>query len=446
VSGLPPTKAGGARRPLAVLVCSENNANAGTAAAEHLVKDLQVPVVIGPWIAGNEVEVFNKVTFPNGVLNLVYGGGNDALVNGPKGDPILWYTNANQATIMGKAFAVIAPDIETVLRSAPPVGNVPAGSPIKFMMIHKGDGGGKASAEAIARYVKINGKTFAENSADGNFKQHDYGATFDVTKPEGLQAVTQAAANAIDFKPHLIYLFSNAEQTTLQQTIEQGWDTSLTYRPKYINLSGGSQTPQFYAAIGANNDWRQRASGLYYDPGPGNTEWPQWNLRYKAFNNSGDPNKDGSPSVVAAGAYDEYYTAALAIIAAGDQPITSNAISTGIRKLIPARAGEPARQKIYNNPNNLNSLIAAVQGGGVDMEGASGPLDFDAVAPFKLGSGGSCEVDVSMWCVKNDTPGGPATGYKYNGAFMSAATQKTNAAEKPFHCHDSTTIQDAGAD
>src|SRR5262249_6600876 len=144
---------------------------------------------------------------------------------------------------------------------------------------------------------------------------------------------------------------STSEVTELQRQIETGWKNTQ-YRPRYFGTAGGLAQPPLIAAIKASpnpQDWASRVGGFYLDPGPGNLVWGPWKARYASIYNSGDTAKDGLPNILAADAFDNFYVAAYAIVAAGDAPITADAIAQGITKLVPA-PGQPARPK-FNNEN-----------------------------------------------------------------------------------------------
>lgn len=433
VSGLPPVQGTG-RRPLAVVFCSEDDVTgqSAVAAAKHLVEELQVPAVLGPFIGGNVTAVFNQVTFPAKAMNFSWGA-NDAIIAQDKGDPVLFISNtAYTPTIAEGQVASLGP-VEKSLKSAPPVGVVPSGAALKMMLINKGDSVGGDLANNLNNTLKINGKSLADNFTDGNYVQVNYGTKFDPATPDGLAALTSASGKAIDFAPHLILFASTAEVTTMETQIESGWKNAA-YRPRYLHILGGYPSPPLIAAIkGATDDWRKRVGGLYFNPGPTNKNWGPFKLSYAGDFNTGDPKVDGAPNIFAADGYDAYYLAALSIIAAGDVPLSGTVVAGGVQKLVPAPAGQPARPRIDVGVGNIAQIISAINAGGVDLQGAGTNLDSDVIRPYRVGGGGSTPHDITLWCLN------PEFKPYETGAYFSAETKQTNESAVPFTCYLGTT-------
>jgi branched-chain amino acid transport system substrate-binding protein len=98
---------------------------------------------------------------------------------------------------------------------------------------------------------------------------------------------------------------------------------------------------------------------------------------------------------------------AYGIAANGSNPITGVNIAKGLTKLV------GGTEKIDVGPARLGAGVAALSGGGsVDLNGTSGPLDFDP-------STGEARSDIAVWCLRVDPNTtnivyGDATGQTYN--------------------------------
>jgi ABC-type branched-subunit amino acid transport system substrate-binding protein len=430
LGGLPPNTPGGARRPLAFLICDEDrdrNAKSYNAAVTHMVKDLDIQAVIGCFRTVNAFDYFQNIMLPAGALGLSWGNAGDTLTSMPKGNPILFYrSNPTQSDLTNEAGQAFTNSIEPSMKAAG--GIVPAGQPLKFALMYSGDTFGKGYEAQVAKFFVFNGQPAAANGA--NFFEANYG---DLTDPNINANYAKAAVDVANFQPHFVLIIGSGETFRPLQNVEESW-TNTSYRPRYAFLGGSPQSAGLLNVVGTNADLRSRILIFSQNPSPANISYQTFIRRYKSVpGRTGDPAKDGLANFFAASAYDDVYTIALGIVAAGNVPVTGANISTGIQKLVP----NGTRTTVPLEPARLNDLVSAAQAAGVDIDGTSGPLDYNLTT-------GDSKGDMVAVCITADGTG-KATAYADSQTSYYQASD--NSYHGTFSCASTTNpIVDAGAD
>jgi branched-chain amino acid transport system substrate-binding protein len=93
--------------------------------------------------------------------------------------------------------------------------------------------------------------------------------------------------------------------------------------------------------------------------------------------------------------YDAFYVLAYATFAVGSEPVTGTSLARAIQRLVP-----PGRPIDVGPGSIFDALSTLSSGGRIDLNGATGPLDFDLET-------GDAPVDLAILCVK---PGANGTG------------------------------------
>ena len=173
--------------------------------------------------------------------------------------------------------------------------------------------------------------------------------------------------------------------------IDAAWKPA-TGLPLYLMASGGLVS-ELLTQIGSDDGLRRRI--LLTSPGSRTAPADALLARYfDIYRGAGDKEAFGMPQT-----FDALYATAfsLATPAAPGAPPTGRTISAGLRLLLGARASA----KVALRPSTIEPIFAAIASGTpVDVEGASGPLDFDVDA-------GVAEASVQVWCVQRGDVGPP---------------------------------------
>ncbi len=405
-NGLPPVPGSTKRRPLSVVVCDDAaTTEVAKRSAEHLVKTLEVPAIIGPTWSGVAVTLLTTITVPAGTLMIGTGTTSPDLTSLQKDG--LFFRTITSMTGETRAMSSLVSDIETRVRA-----NLNGTTEdIKVALLHKGDSYGKGSAQVMLNTLTFNGKPALDVASQANFTQANYGDSGNPTASP--LKYPETVAEVLAKKPHIIIAIGTGEVfANLVGPIEQQWDISLPYRPYWIfphNQFTKATTDFLVANDPPGRNLRQRFVGA--TPGTEDPNYQQFKLNYPtvATPDGPDPNSFGASNT-----YDSVYVAAFAAVGLGSEKITGHSLAGAIAKL---KSGP----KINVGVNDLNQgLTLLSQGQSIDLEGVSGPLDFDLAT-------GDVNQLIQVWCIPlgdDAHPASPRTsGYHFgldgNGAVGS---------------------------
>ena len=188
--------------------------------------------------------------------------------------------------------------------------------------------------------------------------------------------------------------------TEILTAIEAQWGSTPTYRPRYIFSDGGEVAP-LWDYVDTNDNLRQRISGSA--PGAGIDEplFKSFHAAYLSKFPSSSPDVFG-----AAGAYDIAYLLGYAAAGLKGQPITGPSLATQLTRM---SAGPQV-----DVGTDINAALTKVSAGGIDFNGASGPLNFDPKT-------GEAPSDIQIWCLP--TAGSKAGSGTNSGLYFDAKTQ-----------------------
>ena len=100
--------------------------------------------------------------------------------------------------------------------------------------------------------------------------------------------------------------------------------------------------------------------------------------------------------------YDAFYTAAYAMIALGDEPVTGKSLSRSIRRLV------PPGESIEVGPANIYKATKSLRDGkNIDLVGAQTSLDFDPET-------GDPTIESAIICMDSTTHTGMDSGLVYD--------------------------------
>jgi branched-chain amino acid transport system substrate-binding protein len=346
--------------------------------ANHLVKDVGVPAIIGPAFSSVLIDVATQVTIPSGILLMSASATSPAITSIPGKDGLVWRTAPSDA-IQAVPLAYLASRTETTVRMQQAI---PAGYPIRVAMSVKGDAYGMGLADAVTPQLTFNGIAATANGA--NFLRADYPDPDTTQNVDFASVVSEIVAQS----PHIVIGLGTSEVVTkILEGVEASWPTGPTSqaRPHWILPDGGRQTDltEYIGNItnAAGEDLRKRIVGTV--PGHDNALNDAFALRYEGEFRV-------APGTYSNNAYDAAYLLGYALIAAGQTPIDGAAIAGGLAKTVPPGVS------VDVGPDGLAVGVPALQGGmSIDFNGASGPLDFDLMT-------GDAPADISVWCVGRD--------------------------------------------
>ena len=384
-NGLPPVPGSTKRRPLSVVVCDDAaSTEVAKRSTEHLVNTLEVPAIIGPSWSGVAVTLLTTLTIPTQTLMIGTGTTSPDFTSLPKDG--LFFRTITSMTGETRAMSSLVADIEKRVRAN--LGNTT--DPIKVALLHKGDSYGKGSAQVMLSTLVFNGKPALDVASQPHFIQVNYGDSGNPTVSPLKYPETVAAV--LEQKPHIIVNIGTGEVfANLLGPIEQQWDPALPYKPYWIfpHNQFTKATTDFLAANDPP-DLRQRIVGA--TPGTEDANYQQFKLNYPTVARDGsDPNSFGASNT-----YDSVYVTAFAAVALGAEKVTGRSLANAIAKL---KSGP----KINVGVNDLNQgLNLLSQGQTIDLEGVSGPLDFDLAT-------GDVLQQIQVWCIPLGDDGRPAS-------------------------------------
>jgi hypothetical protein len=381
-NGLPPLPGSARRRPMAVLVCDDAASNdVATRSVTHLAKEVEVPVIVGPTWSGVTIKMLG-ITVPAGVLMLATGTTSPDLTNLDKGG--LFFRLVESMTVETKALSLLVADVEARVRQKQVT---PA--PVRLAVIFKGDSYGKGSTQALVQTLMLNESSVLDSTNRDSFTQLNYGNPADAVADP--LRYSETAAALVAFSPDIIVpIGTNEIFGNIMSVVEQSW--TKPSRPTWVYPHTGlvGALVDYLKASDPKGEIRRRVLGVTY--GSRSATYEQFRVNYASQVTDGS-----SPdSLDASTTYDAFYVAAFAAAAAGSNPLTGRTFASGIRKLVP-----PAPVRVRLGPNDLNMGFSVLsQGGTIDIEGASGPLDFNLQT-------GDVLQEAQAWCVPSSPSGQP---------------------------------------
>ena len=361
-----PVAASGKARPLVVLECDA--ATDVGRAATHLATELHVPAIVGPEASGDVITV-SAITIPAGTMIISPSATSTAITN-LQDDGLVWRTAPSDA-VQALALLDQVSQVEQKYRAD---NATPAGTSLSAAFLYLNDAYGLGLYNAVSSAATFNGKPFGDpaNARALLALQYD-------PKPADL-APEVAQTLAAKTRPALVVGLGSTEVVTKYLTpLEQGWGAST--RPLYL-FSDAVHKPELLAAA-ADDALRKRGRGTI-PASPTSTAFNGFILKYVgAFG--------PAPQVFGmAGAYDAMFLLTYGIATAPRQPITGAALAAGFARLV-------SGSKLEVGGANLSTgfQILATSGGTFNLEGASGPLDFDLRT-------GEAPSNIDVWCIAKD--------------------------------------------
>jgi serine/threonine-protein kinase len=362
--------------PIGLLACDD--AADPQRALHHLVDEVGVPAVIGFRSSNEAIDAANSTLIPKGVLGVAALNTSPMISSLPQspGQPRMVWRTTYSAAEMALPVAKLIPDVlEPEL--APKLG----GKPLRVALVHQDDPTGLGFADVLFRSLSFNGKSALENESSYRDFVGKLGAGDDPAE------MRQLVGKLTAFAPHVIVFWGSDDALVrIAEPLEKTW-RGPGPRPRYLKTAPFKHAVHEF--IGTNADLRRRFLSLT------TVSTTAANARFVARYNEayGDTvTRTISPN----SSYDAFYVIAYALYAIGDAPVTGTALAAAIPRLTPPGA------TIDVGPSGIFDAINKLAAGGrVDLNGATGPLDFDPAT-------GDARVDLAVLCVNVDAQGAAA--------------------------------------
>lgn len=383
VTGLPGS--GGKSRGLVAVVCRNNyaakaNLDAGMA---HLVDDLKVPGIITALLADDIQHVFESSAQDADVM-LMSPGESDSTLVSLKDNGLIW-----QMLPGGGSVAVsYAPLVERTITHLIGDGSLAnAAEPVRIALITATDIRFlQDQSQTINDSIQFNGKSVADNLADGNFKS--IGITSVYTN-KNANLVSQIEAT-LAFKPHIIIADAADEfLTKMIPGIESGWQAAAgtQNKPFYLLSPFHFNNPGLPTMLQSNPSVRTRFAGVNVASA---VDQKLYNTYQIAFDTA-------YPEAAGHRGYENYYDAAYYLIysaaAAGNVPtLSGDDLARGMSRLLSGQAFGVGQMDI---PDALSALQSSSRAK-ITLNGTDGPPSWDPGTGGKVGPG-------SVWCVDSSS-------------------------------------------
>jgi branched-chain amino acid transport system substrate-binding protein len=405
--GLPPRPGASSARPLVLVACDDQgDAEVGTRAAQHLAHDVGVPAIVGAMFSGITIQIATQVTIPAGVLLLSPSATSPNITN-LDDHGLVWRTSPPD-TLQAAALALYVPTIEQRVRTSL---GLAATDQVRLAILNKGDAYGSDLAIALEKSLVLNGAAVTSGQNAQSYKRIDYGNPDDPAADPPKFAL--AVSTALGFQPHIVLVAGTGEGVNdVFIPIEQGWPAAAAYRPEYMFTDGG-EVPDLWSFVAMNDPMdtlRPRVHGSV--PGTVGPLAVAFRAAFLAkFTEGSSPDVFG-----AAGAYDATYLLGYGVAALGGAGITGAALAGGFGKLV------PPGKVLDVGPANIAAAFQSLAQGGIDFNGASGPLDFDLLT-------GEAPSDIQIWCLPKDAMTGAASSPVLSGFTYDARTGGLGGAD-----------------
>jgi len=414
VAGLPPVSGSQEVRPVVIVACNEFGAGVQgiVRAGNHLVKDLKVPLVIGPVDSGNVITANNMVLLPNGVMSIAPTSplsGLATLPNPAAPTPLIWRPNASDAGFAAALAELTSLDLEKRLRD---LGIAQPDEPIRVALLVEGNLFGVTMGNLVQQTLRFNGKSVPDNATAGTFQFANYGDQFDPVNNPTPDAKTSAViATTLQFKPHVvIHGAALIAITKVLVPLELNWPAGVP-KPIHIGMNASWQNVLLTNFIGDNANLRKRVFvARAKAPPPDSASVAQWSIRFKTAFPEFQTVETFNPLVYFW--VDSTYLSMFAAAAVGSAPLTSVNLANAMSKLV------GPGPTIHQGPDDIGKAFSALSTGGtIAYEGLSGPIKFD------LSTGGNL-TDTEFVCPTADASGRAAGGFQPVGFVWNHTTGK----------------------
>jgi ABC-type branched-subunit amino acid transport system substrate-binding protein len=281
----------------------------------------------------------------------------------------VWRTTYNLAATAKPLALFVARTLEPMAKAGK------HGAPMRIAFLRGKQMSALALSRAVTSELTFNGKSAIENGD----------AFREIVADDSAASYREAAGELTAFAPDIVlYLGGGAIFRGVVETAEAAWAARPGPRPLYAMAT--VLPDETFAFVGTHRDRRRRFFGMTTR----STTAPNAHF-VMHFNESAEQktSRTSCPNE----SYDAFYVLAYAALAAGSGPLTGSALSKGIARLLP-----PGRVVEVGPTGIFDAIDVLGHGERIDLEGATGKLDFDLAH-------GEAPVDFAVLCVDADAQG-----------------------------------------
>lgn len=408
VRGLPsPEDGSGPVRPFVIVSCREFNSdgfNGLNRAANHLSKDIGVPLVIGPVDPANANFTMTEVMIPNrtfvilplGIPKTLY-----SLSTGPT--PMMWSATATDTATTIAAQEFISKSLEQKIKTER------GKTSIKVALMQEDNFFGEGGASNMEQRLRFNGKTVLENLNDNNYLRVNIGNLIDPVGNPAPAAKVAAAVQAVQaFKPDIvIHAYAPAAIPPTFFSLVLDWPQGTPHAYHIDILTTFSVFAPLLDIINLIPPLRQQVfSVANHNPPETQQRIAEFLIRFRAQFPQFRASNTAEGAIVHQW-YDSTYMAAYAIVANRAKPLTGENLSATISLL------QPPGTLIKTGTQDISKAFGLLNSGqGIDLDGISGTMNLDprtgAPAP---------DYDIDLTCPALDQASGRITRFKASGFF-----------------------------
>ncbi len=380
--GLPPVKAGGRPRPMAIVACDDTQDYERT--AEHLIDAVGVPAILGFGRSKEVLELASRQFIPKGIFVLASNTASmiSSIPHEP-GQPRLVYRVTTHADSMAQPSAAIVRDlIEPSLRSSR--GPIGVKGNLKIAILRSENASGTSHTDAAVLALEKRAPQSGSSPTDiQSFVFKD--SMLRSLNAEDARVMTEV----FTFAPHIIMDGGMPDEILL--VIEQKWPKQVNHRPHYV-LSSDLSEPAMHSLAIAHPTVPRRLIGLGLHAATDAAR--MYDVRYRGVFS------DLTEGLNAA-SYDAFYVFAYSAAALGTSPITGANLARAVKRLL------PPGPSIDVGPSGIYPAFKELAASrNIDLAGAQTSLDFDLKT-------GNTQVDFDIMCFDRVTKVGKSAGLIY---------------------------------
>lgn len=358
-------------RPIGLIFCdSESELEGALAAGQHLIEKAKVPAIIGAEFSSHTIQIANDYAIPNKTL-MMSPSATAVLLSDLNDDDLIWRTtvsdNAQVVGLKGMIESLIDAD-DTLTRET-----------------------------AVVWILSIEGDAYSIGLRDGLTTTLDSTISINASEYPGANWEDSWYTSALSGfpVPDIVAILGFTESWDIAEQIDSDHETALA---KFIMADGGRVEEEAESTNAA-------LEGRVFGTAPRNVGDPDY-TPYKNFQVKYASTYDDDPNNAqfVAHAYDAFYAVALAAAAEG---FTGPEIAKGLRRL---SSGE---EITANQQDAQRALRVFAEGNDIDLQGASGSLDFNA-----NGEPPEDSAIISLWCFEKG--GVPERGTIVSGGTFTA--------------------------
>lgn len=361
------------QRHLGMVMCAHQEDKEALAATTHLIDKVRVPAIVGGSYSGVTGSIA-QVANPKDVLVVSPSATSPAL----SGSGEMLRRTAPSDLLQGELLKWLVMDVTKALRAQGVLGESEDPS---VVVLAKPDSAGQGLLRAVTGTdaQRVNAAPgLSSNLAPRNTADLSETAPEDVDWDAYVQFV-------LSRKPHIILALGTGEFARyILPEIEAQWQGDV--RPWYV-LPEGNRVDDLRQVAASNPEWDlgQRVIGS----APGARQSNAYGFFAASFEAHLSPLKPGN---MAEFAYDTVYWIAYSILLSGQTQPTGPELASAMNRVTCKGEG-----RVASAPSSLEFRQVAdslTPDTCFDLEGASGPLDFDPET-------GDAESDLAMWCLRD---------------------------------------------